>query len=417
MTALSIYKLPIVSAFIIFPIIAFLFTLPYLIYQYRKYGAIPLLRSIIIYSLILYLLCAYFLVILPLPSIEEVSKLNTQVVQLIPFHFVTNLLETSSFQWNELSSYLEIIKNPTFYVAAFNILLTLPFGVYLRYYFECKWYKILFYGFCLSLFFEITQLTGLYGIYPRAYRLFDVDDLILNTMGVMLGCLLTPLFTKVLPSRKELDEKSFKKGKQISLFRRALSYCIDFFFLVITIIIVSILTHNTKAADFSLFIAIIVYFLIIPLLTNGKTFGKMILKMQIVAKKDTKLKKVRVILRYLLSYILFFYQGIVINLLNQITTNNIVIETIKNGSIVLLKIYFWLNILVIIINIPKKKKEFLYEKLTKTENISTISYEEMENEELKINENAKAAEEIESEKKEKNKADQKEEEENIKAKK
>jgi len=143
----------------------------------------------------------------------------------------------------------------------------------------------------------------------------------------------------------------------------------------------------------------------------------MILKMQIVAKKDTKLKKVRVILRYLLSYILFFYQGIVINLLNQITTNNIVMETIKNGSIVLLKIYFWLNILVIIINIPKKKKEFLYEKLTKTENISTISYEEMENEELKINENAKATEEIESEKKEKNKADQKEEEENIKAKK
>ena len=72
---------------------------------------------------------------------------------------------------------------------------------------------------------------------------------------------------------------------------------------------------------------------------------------------------------------------------------------------------------MIIINIPKKKKEFLYEKLTKTENISTISYEEMENKELKINENAKATEEIESEKKEKNKADQKEEEENIKAKK
>ena len=42
-------------------------------------------------------------------------------------------------------------------------------------------------GFGLSLTVELTQLTGLWGLYPCPYRQFDVDDLILNTTGVALG--------------------------------------------------------------------------------------------------------------------------------------------------------------------------------------------------------------------------------------
>lgn len=34
---------------------------------------------------------------------------------------------------------------------------------------------------------EISQLSGLYGIYPCAYRTFETDDLILNTAGVLAG--------------------------------------------------------------------------------------------------------------------------------------------------------------------------------------------------------------------------------------
>lgn len=39
----------------------------------------------------------------------------------------------------------------------------------------------------LTLGIETTQVTGNWGIYPCAYRLFDVDDLILNFAGVMTG--------------------------------------------------------------------------------------------------------------------------------------------------------------------------------------------------------------------------------------
>ncbi len=43
--------------------------------------------------------------------------------------------------------------------------------------------------------------NGLFFIYPKAYRLFDVDDLIINTTGGILGYLVTPLFQKLLPTR------------------------------------------------------------------------------------------------------------------------------------------------------------------------------------------------------------------------
>lgn len=384
---MSAYKLPIATAFIFFPIIAFIFTLPFLIYQYRKYGSIPFLRSVIFYSFILYLLCAYFLVILPLPTIDEVKNLTTETTQLVPFDFIRQLSNTISFQWNELSSYLTVIKSPAFYIAAFNILLTLPFGVYLRYYFECKWYKIILYGFLLSLFFELTQLTGLYGIYPRPYRLFDVDDLILNTTGALLGCLLTPLISKILPSRKELDEHSFRRGKKVTLFRRALSYCIDFFFLVTMVMVVSILSYNTEVSKYSMLLSIILYYIGIPLFTNGKTFGKMILKLQVTSKNETSniKNKVKVTLRYLLSYVLFYYQFLIIEWIRNISVDNDFTSIIKNSSILILKIYFWLNIIWIIKSLVTKDKRFLYEKITGTENISTIDYEIKSDNELEIN--------------------------------
>ena len=46
------------------------------------------------------------------------------------------------------------------------------------------------FGTILSLGVEITQLTGIWGIYPCAYRQFEVDDLILNVSGVLAGYLL-----------------------------------------------------------------------------------------------------------------------------------------------------------------------------------------------------------------------------------
>ena len=62
---MNVYTNNIIAAAIAFPVIAFAITVPYMIYQYRKFGSIPWIRTLIVYSLAFYLLCAYFLVILP----------------------------------------------------------------------------------------------------------------------------------------------------------------------------------------------------------------------------------------------------------------------------------------------------------------------------------------------------------------
>ena len=62
------------------------------------------------------------------------------------------------------------------------------------------------YTFLLSLFFELTQLTGLNFIYPRQYRLFDVDDLMINMLGGILGYFIMNKLKVLLPSREEIND-------------------------------------------------------------------------------------------------------------------------------------------------------------------------------------------------------------------
>lgn len=53
-------------------------------------------------------------------------------------------------------------------------------------------------GFAVSLLIEFTQLTGNWFLYPCPYRLFDVDDLLANTAGALLGALAAPVL-RLLP--------------------------------------------------------------------------------------------------------------------------------------------------------------------------------------------------------------------------
>ena len=59
------------QAIVIYPMIVVLFTVPYIAWSYHKYGSVLSLRVLIVYSFLLYLLCVYCLVILPLPTPEK----------------------------------------------------------------------------------------------------------------------------------------------------------------------------------------------------------------------------------------------------------------------------------------------------------------------------------------------------------
>lgn len=56
------------TGLIVFPFIAAVFTLPYALFQYNRHGSISKYRTLVIYSFILYMLIAFFMVCLPLPD-------------------------------------------------------------------------------------------------------------------------------------------------------------------------------------------------------------------------------------------------------------------------------------------------------------------------------------------------------------
>lgn len=285
---MSTFSYSIKASFVLFPVVALLFTLPYMLWQYHKYGSINSYRSIIIYSFLLYLMSAYFLVILPLPSIESVSKMTTPAYNLHPFHFISEILETTNFHVSDFATYFPTLKKPVVYEALFNVLLTMPFGVYLHYYFKCNFKKTLFYSFCFALFFELTQLSGLYFIYPRSYRVFDVDDLILNTTGGVVGYFVGSIFLKFLPSRDNIDKKSIEKGKNVSVLRRSMAFFLDLFlFLSLLAAIVYLLRKNITKIIFLLlsFMIAFIYFVFFPVMFKGRTLGMKYLKLKFFSSK------------------------------------------------------------------------------------------------------------------------------------
>ena len=107
------------------------------------------------------------------------------------------------------------------------------------------------YTFLLSLFFELTQLTGLNFIYPRQYRLFDVDNLMINMLGGILGYFIMNKLKVLLPSREEIND-----SVKVSVLRK------------ITSILINIFIKN-KIINY---IILIIYFVIIPTI-NNKTLG------------------------------------------------------------------------------------------------------------------------------------------------
>lgn len=292
---MAIYLKPIISACYVFPVLAALFTLPYILYEYHKYGALLVIRTGIVYTFIFYMLTSYFMTILPLPPLDSVTP-DSACMLLVPFDAVKRVIENAPIDLSDVSTYVNIFKCADFWQIIFNILLLLPFGVYLRYYFKRSWWQVIIFSFMYSLFFELTQLSGLYGIYQYPYRFFEVDDLICNTLGGLVGYLITPLLVFMLPDRDRIDEIAYKKGQIVSEFRRGFAWIIDIAVIMLPVIALCIyfnknllnVIYNVKnALELAAYIALV--FIFITTITGGKTLGKAVVSVKLVRKeKDNK---------------------------------------------------------------------------------------------------------------------------------
>lgn len=291
---MSQYIEPVKTALLFFPFVALLITLPYMLVQYRKYGAVLLLRTAVVYSFVLYLMCVYFLAVLPLPDDEVVARLTSPYVQPIPFLEVAELFQKYGFRWNDPSTWYRLVWNRSFFQIVANVAMLVPLGIYLRYYFGCTLRKTALLAFLASLFLELTQLTGLYGLYPRPYRLADVDDLMTNTLGGLLGYALAPLAMRLLPSQEQLKARAYRKSKQVSLTRRAFAALADLAVMLAALMWLFASFRPAGGGGWAMArwllgcytIGIIGYFVIGGWLMGGRTPGKALLHLKLVDRRD-----------------------------------------------------------------------------------------------------------------------------------
>lgn len=94
---------------------------------------------------------------------------------------------------NNFIPFNEILRYPIYHQLFYknvigNIILFIPFGFYLAFYLNKTW-KVLILSMFFSLFIEINQI--LIG------RVFDIDDIILNTSGALLGFKFIKCYLKI----------------------------------------------------------------------------------------------------------------------------------------------------------------------------------------------------------------------------
>ena len=244
----------------------------------------------------------------------------------------------------------------SFYVPLFNILLTIPFGMYLRYFFKYDLKKTILASFLLSMFFELTQLSGLYFIYSRNYRLFDVDDLILNTFGGICGYIIFRPFNNILPKREEIDSKALEKGKNVSSFRKSTAFIFD---LVLCGIFSTIIYLITRNSGYSFIVSIIIYYFIVPLFMSGQTLADKYLNIKVV-DYNNNYNVFRTMYRRLLFIIIYLVMPIVL---------------VKYLDVFFSLICFIITLIYTFISIFKyvfTKKVLAFEYISKTKFISTI---------------------------------------------
>lgn len=247
-TALSILLVP-------------LLTLPLVIVHYRRYGRVGRRRAVAFYLLVMSVTFPISLTLFPLPDPDALICVGANVVPFRAFG------EMARYADRHGTSLADLAMNRPVFQYLYNIAMLVPLGVLLRRCYRWGWLAILSASAGFSLLLELTQATGAWGLYPCAYRVGDVDDVIANTLGGLLGAALSPLVFFLPSDVREVSVPSL--GTRPSLLARAIATGIDVF-----------LAGGIGVTVWSL-LGYPVVFGVAPALLRGATPGKWLLRLRI----------------------------------------------------------------------------------------------------------------------------------------
>ena len=191
--------------------------------QYRRHGRLSWRRTITTATAAIYGFGLFSYTMLPLPSSrDEFCRPGVAIPQLVPGRFLDDF--KLAIMERGLSGFATSF---TLWQVLFNIILFMPLGILAVRWLRGNIITGVLLGFAASLAIELTQYTGIWGLYTCAYRVADVDDLFTNTAGALLGAVIAylPMF-RFLSGPVEADAAQ-APARPVTRARRALANVFD----------------------------------------------------------------------------------------------------------------------------------------------------------------------------------------------
>ena len=217
------------AALILGSVVAVLLFIPVAAVQYRRDGRLGAGDLTVLVSAAVYGVSLWTYTLLPLPDAGEYACQHAQTRVMAFADDIRRAAQQSGYAG--LGTPSELLRNRVFLQVALNVLLFVPFGPFVRLITHRGIAVATALGFAVSLLIEVTQLTGVWGVYPCAYRLFDVDDLLTNTLGAFLGALAS--FPYAARRRRRLGTARRALPTTVSVGRRLTGTVSDVLFVVL----------------------------------------------------------------------------------------------------------------------------------------------------------------------------------------
>lgn len=159
--------------------VGILLFVPFVAISYRRRGRLTLGRTVLWIAALVYFWAIWTYTLLPLP---DPAAMRCAGVNLDFWAFVGDIR-------GAIARPGALLLDPAIQQLVLNVVLFMPLGFFVRVLGGRGVVVATLVGLGVSGFIETTQITGVWGMYPCAYRVFDVDDLLTNTLGAFLGSL------------------------------------------------------------------------------------------------------------------------------------------------------------------------------------------------------------------------------------
>lgn len=286
---LSGYSENFAVAVALWPLAATALTLPILAYLYHRDGCLKFASVASTYLAVLYALGLGCFTLYPLPTGDSGLGITCGVPwQLNPLAFI------GDFAREGFSTIPHI---------ALNVVFFMPLGFIAGRLLRWRLGPSVAAGLTVSLCIEAAQGTGLFGIYPYAYRTADVDDLIYNTAGAALGWWCAVQFGRVLPPGALAGEGDITR--EPGLVRRCVAFWLDSLLIGLIVIVgttaVTALLgafpggRHLSDAPWILVVSVAAFLLVeglLPWLRGGSTPGGRFVRMTCETRERTGYRRV-----------------------------------------------------------------------------------------------------------------------------